>query len=593
MADSAVQSADPLGPDSRTTLLGSILHYWWIVLLTTVIFGVIGVAYTAGSQPVYEATASAIIDDPRAQDPFTVAAGGASTNQASERYLADQVEIMRSIVVATVAAESLDWEISPGGLMDASTVEGELFSNLIIVTVEADTPEHAQEAANAVVAAYIEVRKAATAEVALAAIASLDQLISKADERIAGVQDEIDAIRLGSEDRQELVRQLAEAQAELNAARAERDLAPLDSDRRVLLNARIDELARDFTAWDTILRIDREDDDITVLVATRDAGIADRIALVSRRDALSADALASTGGVLLVSPAELPRDPSGIPAVVVIAAALALGLALGAAIAYGLSLRKNTVTDRKDPQAVLGAPLIVEVPSRGGSGKAAAMLPMLYSPESDAAEAYRFAASAISGEQKRVFATGEEPARFLAVVSAAQQEGRAMLTANLAIASAQEGNRVLVVDADFDALGVSELLIPGEIPSSGLVDIVEGGGNSRTSIAHLKDIGGQDIATYGRGALDLLSRGSEVSSGSYFFKQATVSQMLEQLTSDYDLVLVDSPPVLKVAYSEPVVDLADGLMAVVNRGEAMDTVADLGNRLSVSDVPLIGYVFVR
>jgi Mrp family chromosome partitioning ATPase len=577
---------------SRVTLMGSIRQYWWIVLVITIAFILLGVFLASTQDEIYEATASVILEDPRAQEQFSVTDQGGPTNQASERYLADQVEILRSVVVATVATESLDWEPTPGEVIDATTVEGGLVSNLIKVTFEADTPEHAKQGADAVVGAYIEVKQKGISETAATAIESLDVLVASVDGRLASIQARIVAVNLGSEDRQELNRQLEAAQAELNAARLERDAAAPGTDQRALLNARIDELLRDFTVWDTILRIDQPDSELVLLVASRDATIAERERLIARQGSLAVDAEAATGAVVLVSPAEAPENPTGLPLQLILVGAAALGFALGAAIAYGRSLRKTQVADRREPEQLLDAPMLVEIPAFE-QGKGESSLPMLDAPESAAAEAFRFIASAISGQQKRVSASGDEPARILAVASATSDDGRSIVTANAAIAFAQDGHRVLVIDADFETQRVTSLLAPGRRPAAGLAEIVEAGLAPSEAIVGVGDVGGRDIDISGRGKVDLLARGGDGVSAQFLFSQPQVGTAVATVSEKYDLVIIDSPPLLSVAYAGPVIDLADAVLAVVAHGQGIGTLREFGDQLDLAAVPVVGYVYDR
>jgi uncharacterized protein involved in exopolysaccharide biosynthesis len=354
-ADRRVASAST--DTQETTLWSAVRRHWPIVLTCTVLSAILGLVIASSQDAAYEATAGVIIEDPRAQDPYAISPTGGLTNQASERYLADQVEILRSIVTATAAAESLNWEITPSELLRSTTVEGRLVSNLVEVTSLQATPERAREAADAVVAAYIQIRQEDARAVAAAAVEDIGSLIESTDVRLIAIRDEIDAVAgTASEQRAALLAQLTEAEAELIQARIDRDQAPPGSEARIALNARIEELVRDFVAWETILRIENPDAELAILLAQRDALIEERSALAARRDQLLVSSAADDGGVVLVSPAELPEEPAGIPSALIAVAITALGFSLGVAIAYARSLRGEDVGDQVDLVIDVGRP---------------------------------------------------------------------------------------------------------------------------------------------------------------------------------------------------------------------------------------------
>ena len=117
---------------------------------------------------------------------------------------------------------------------------------------------------------------------------------------------------------------------------------------------------------------------------------------------------------------------------------LVAGLLVGAALAYVLALRRRKIAGRQDPAVIYGVPMIAEIPAFKGD-----LLPMADDPHSAAAEAFRFAA--VSVERVRA-ARGTQLS--LAIVSPFAGAGKSTVVANLALALAEGGTRLLVVDAD-------------------------------------------------------------------------------------------------------------------------------------------------
>ena len=67
--------------------------------------------------------------------------------------------------------------------------------------------------------------------------------------------------------------------------------------------------------------------------------------------------------------------------------------------------------------------------------------------------------------------------------------------------------------------------------------------------------------------------------------------MIQQIEDQYDLVLIDAPPVLRLAHSGTVVRLADRVMIVVAHRSDITVAEELQRYLNVVGVPVLGYVY--
>ena len=148
----------------------------------------------------------------------------------------------------------------------------------------------------------------------------------------------------------------------------------------------------------------------------------------------------------------------------------------------------------------------------------------------------------------------ELPSRAVLITSVAPQEGKTVVVANLAIALAQAGRKVLLVDADMrkPRLGT---LFPGENDGPGLVQLLS------------TDLG-----------LDAAIRPTDIEHLSFLPCVATAEQPSELLESPrlltvisaakarYDFVLFDSPPLLAVTDAVVLASRVDGVVLVVKGG---------------------------
>jgi capsular exopolysaccharide synthesis family protein len=168
--------------------------------------------------------------------------------------------------------------------------------------------------------------------------------------------------------------------------------------------------------------------------------------------------------------------------------------------------------------------------------------------------------------------------RSLLVTSAAPGEGKTTTAANLATAHAEQGKRTLLIDGDLrrpsvhrnfnlpSVVGLSNVLL-GEIPWRDAVVKVEG-----LEQLHILAAGPPS-----RRASDLIGRG--------------LAELLEEASSDYDLVLLDAPPLLGFAEPLQMATAVDGVLVVARAGQtsrkAVASVLATLNRLRAKVVGLV------
>ncbi len=178
---------------------------------------------------------------------------------------------------------------------------------------------------------------------------------------------------------------------------------------------------------------------------------------------------------------------------------------------------------------------------------------------------------------------GSKNFKSVVSLSAGLFEGKTVVTANTGFAAAREGHKVLLVDADFGNQQLTELLIGSSPALPGMTDVVSG----QTTLAKAVVNVPQDSA----GSIGLLSRGTAAARAPDFFASPATAKLFKELAMKYDLVLIDAPPLLRVAYATTLARLADRAMIIVAHGEDVRTAAELQVQIQMVGVPLIGYVY--
>ena len=142
---------------------------------------------------------------------------------------------------------------------------------------------------------------------------------------------------------------------------------------------------------------------------------------------------------------------------------------------------------------------------------------------------------------------------------------------------------VSVSTADFGNQQLTQLLLGDATPRVGMTEVLL---RDRTLAKAVVD-----IPVESKGSLHLLSRGSANLQGPDFFANEGTPALFASLAEAYDLVLIDAPPLLRVAYATKLARLADRALIVVAHGQAIDDVAELRNQLDLVGTDEVGYVY--
>lgn len=211
---------------------------------------------------------------------------------------------------------------------------------------------------------------------------------------------------------------------------------------------------------------------------------------------------------------------------------LAIGLILGLIAGLGLACVRDWLDPRlrgaEEIKAVLGMPILGMVPRMPDNlAPAVRGQKLLLDPGSEAAEAYRALRTAIK------FGVPEGRAKTILVASPSSGDGKTTVASNLAIALAQVGKRVLLLDADLRHPRQHETF--GVENHAGLADV----------LAH--DLTPAEVAHKTVVAnLEIIPAGPTPDNPADLLNCPRFIEVIEELMDRYDHVIIDSPPVMAV-----------------------------------------------
>ena len=254
---------------------------------------------------------------------------------------------------------------------------------------------------------------------------------------------------------------------------------------------------------------------------------------------------AAPNALSVVEPAVVPLDAASPKPLVNALLAGLLALLLVAVLVIAWDQADDTVKSAKDIETLLGYAPIASIPQMAGRDRESFYrLATVLSPLSPAAEAFR------SLRTNLAFASIDAPLRALVVTSGADGEGKSTIAANLAVVLAQEGRKVLLVDADLRRPALHQMFHASA--AVGLTSLLNQPTMTLDQASLATEVDGLWIVTSGPlppNPLELLG-----------------SHRMETVMKDFlawaDIVIMDTPPTGPVSDAVILSELVDGFLLV-------------------------------
>ena len=265
--------------------------------------------------------------------------------------------------------------------------------------------------------------------------------------------------------------------------------------------------------------------------------------LLNRAKQTSTDQGSESSDSRIVSHAKIPTKPSFPNKQLNFALGLVLGLAGGVGSVFLMEALDSGLSTSEDVERVLGVPHLGAVPLLDSTtdGKASGIAPGQYiidKPLSAFAEAFRNLRASI------LFSKVDTPVKVVLVTSALPGEGKTTTTFCLGRSMAMSGAKVIVVDCDLRRRNINRLL--GIEPTVGLIEVLQGQASLEEAMLF-------DEAT---GAWFLPLAHSLHTPKDLFGSQA-MDRLLATLREQFDLVLLDTAPVIPVSDTRILAPKAD------------------------------------
>ncbi len=254
------------------------------------------------------------------------------------------------------------------------------------------------------------------------------------------------------------------------------------------------------------------------------------------------------GNVMIIDEARIPDSPSKPNRTMIIL----IGLVLGIGIAIGFVFIKNYFDDTvKTPDDIeqKNINVLAWVPNIEGlksNGHDEFQFIVSKQPDSMPSEAFRALRTRIQFSTVR-----KETLKTILITSSAPQEGKTTISVNLAGSFAQSKKKTLLIDCDLRKPAVHKIFNSPRTP--GMIDYLTGN-------AELNEI----IKESDLENLDYITAGTIPPNPAEMLDSKEMREFLSNMRDKYDLVIIDSPPIIAVADSEILSNMVDGTVLVVS-----------------------------
>ena len=227
-----------------------------------------------------------------------------------------------------------------------------------------------------------------------------------------------------------------------------------------------------------------------------------------------------------------------------------IGLLLGLVLAFTLDRLDDSIKSPDDLRDQMDLPLLGLIPAiradrgRRSDGASVGRLITHADPRSPVAEAYR------SMRTNLAFARAQQSPQAIVIASPGPSDGKSTTAANLAITFAQQGQRTLLIDADLRRAVLDKAFHAARSP--GLTEVIIGEA-TLDEVVHDTEIPN----------LSFVSSGRFPPNPAELLGSSRMQTVLHESKARFDIVLLDSPPLLAVTDAAVLATMVDGVILII------------------------------
>ena len=528
-------------------------HWAWLLSLGVVLGGAAGYIFSNYQTPVYQASTRIMIMRPPQESvsDYTYLSG----QQLTQTY----IQLVTTQPVLDAASAEVGYTIE----REQITVQQIRDTQVIQLTVEDESPQHAAQIANVLVLKLIEQNDAFQAGRFNAAEDSLREQIRQMESQIAGLQTVINQISS-----QNLQDQIAQLEAQIKplqeeVLKLEQEIAALPdyiTQNKILIaekQARINQIKPLLNVYQEIysnlvvfgkpINEGSGDPQLMQLQSTLELYQQIYLNLLKSLETIRLARLQNTPNIVQIEPASVPDLPIRPRPVMNTVLAAVIGLMLAAGIVFFIEYLDDTLKTPDDVERLLGVPVLGFIAEMQYKGKADEVY-VARQPRSPVSEAFR------SLRTNLEYAAVQKPIHTLIITSPEPYEGKTTVAVNLAAIYSQAKRNVTLVDADLRHPNVHRYM--GLPNLDGLSNLFRDHSDMTKVFRSRADLP----------RLTVITTGSMPPNPAELLGSDRMTHILEELRSLSEMVIIDTPPSL-VADAQVLAAKVDAVLLVVKPGK--------------------------
>jgi len=528
-------------------------HWAWLLSLGLVLGGAAGYIFSNYQTPVYQASTRIMIMRPPQESvsDYTYLSG----QQLTQTY----IQLVTTQPVLDAASAEVGYTIE----REQITVQQIRDTQVIQLTVEDESPQHAAQIANVLVLKLIEQNDAFQAGRFNAAEDSLREQIRQMESQIAGLQTVINQISS-----QNLQDQIAQLEAQIKplqeeVLKLEQEIAALPdyiTQNKILIaekQARINQIKPLLNVYQEIysnlvvfgkpINEGSGDPQLMQLQSTLELYQQIYLNLLKSLETIRLARLQNTPNIVQIEPASVPDLPIRPRPVMNTVLAAVIGLMLAAGIVFFIEYLDDTLKTPDDVERLLGVPVLGFIAEMQYKGKADEVY-VARQPRSPVSEAFR------SLRTNLEYAAVQKPIHTLIITSPEPYEGKTTVAVNLAAIYSQAKRNVTLVDADLRHPNVHRYM--GLPNLDGLSNLFRDHSDMTKVFRSRADLP----------RLTVITTGSMPPNPAELLGSDRMTHILEELRSLSEMVIIDTPPSL-VADAQVLAAKVDAVLLVVKPGK--------------------------
>jgi len=539
----------------------TVFRRWlWLILLGVIVGAVGGYLFSSRQTPVYQASTKFVVMR-AAQATYDYA-----TYLDTQQLISTYTELLTTDRLVQKASDQLGFVVQVGQA-SASQIGDTQF---VLLTVRDTDPDQAAAIANALVDLLITENEELQAVRYITAEQNLQNRIDQVQEQIAQLQAQIGAVAEST-----VQSQIAQVQAQIQDIQSQ--VIALESSIAAYDQITADELQRaryaedqfNLTQLKTVLfsyqdiytklvvlgkpfdDSDNSNNQLDQLQTTLNLYQQIYISSINSLENIRLMRAQNMPNVVQISPAVVPTTPISPKPLQTALLAAAVGLVASAGIVFLIEYLDDTIKNPDDVKNLLNLPvigLVAEVKQKTGKNGSEMMGTFVATqPRSPISEAFRALRTNLE------FSSLDKPLHTILVTSSGASEGKTTVASNLAVILSQGKRKVLLMDCDLRRPTVhKQFAISNRL---GLSDLI------RSQL----DLPSVIQTTASSSNLSIITSGSLPPNPAEFLASERFSSILQNLSSQFDMVILDTPPMV-VADVQILSSRVDGILFVIHPG---------------------------